>query len=65
MPNARNLCPLCGNPSSTAHKPFCSRGCRDRDMLNWLGDAYRLPGPAANPEENGADGLDREGRASL
>ena len=40
-------CPLCGKPGSEEHKPFCSQGCKDRDLLNWLGDAYRVPGPPA------------------
>jgi len=30
--------------------PFCSQGCRDRDLLNWLGDGYRVPGPPADPD---------------
>lgn len=33
-----------------AFKPFCSQGCRDRDLLNWLGDAYRVPGQPVDPE---------------
>ena len=59
----RERCTLCGKPAAPAHRPFCSRGCRDRDLLNWLGDAYRVPGPSAAPEdhEGGGDGLDREG----
>jgi len=52
-------CPLCGQSSSAEHKPFCSRGCRDRDLLNWLGDSYRVPGPPA--VENAEGGLDSEG----
>jgi uncharacterized protein len=43
-----DLCPLCARPAAPAHAPFCSRGCRDRDLLNWLGDAYRVPGPPAD-----------------
>lgn len=43
-----DLCPLCGKPASPAQTPFCSQGCRDRDLLNWLGDAYRVPGPPAD-----------------
>jgi endogenous inhibitor of DNA gyrase (YacG/DUF329 family) len=33
--------------------PFCSQGCRDRDLLQWLGEGYRVPGPTADsdPEE--------------
>ncbi len=59
----RGGCPLCGKLSDAAHKPFCSRGCRDRDLLNWLGDAYRVPGPAADesPSEFAEGGLDSEG----
>ncbi len=55
-------CPLCGKPADHSHRPFCSRGCRDRDLLNWLGDAYRVPGPEAGPDDlgTGQDGLDRE-----
>ncbi|MCM8729891.1 DNA gyrase inhibitor YacG [Hephaestia sp. GCM10023244] len=37
-------CPLCGKPAAPDHKPFCSRGCRDRDLLKWLGEGYRVPG---------------------
>ncbi len=57
-----DLCPLCGKPASESHKPFCSQGCRDRDLLNWLGEGYRVPGPAADPDAApaSADGLDSE-----
>lgn len=57
---APDSCPLCGKPADAAHKPFCSRGCKDRDLLNWLGDAYRVPGEPAGPEaiEGPQDGLD-------
>ena len=41
----RDGCPLCGKPARAPHSPFCSQGCRSRDLLNWLGDAYRVPGP--------------------
>ncbi|QAY77069.1 DNA gyrase inhibitor YacG [Sphingosinicella sp. BN140058] len=54
----RNGCPLCGKPAAPDHTPFCSQGCRDRDLLNWLGDSYRVPGPSA--DEFSSDGLDSE-----
>lgn len=44
-------CPLCGRPTAADHKPFCSRGCKDRDLLQWLGDGYRLPGAAIDPDD--------------
>ena len=55
-------CPLCGRAAEAAFQPFCSKGCRSRDLLNWLGDAYRVPGPPADPEgaEERTSGLDRE-----
>ena len=55
-PRKHDACPLCGKPALPAHTPFCSRGCRDRDLLAWLGEGYRVPGPPADPE-----GLDRAG----
>ena len=54
----RQSCPVCGKAKSERDAPFCSQGCRDRDLLNWLGDSYRVPGP---PAENGEDRLDSEG----
>lgn len=58
MPSAtmsRNACPGCGAPAAPAHTPFCSQGCRDRDLLQWLSDGYRIPGPAAEESEDGLD----------
>ncbi len=50
-------CALCGKPASPEHAPFCSRGCRDRDLLKWLGDGYRIAGPPA--AESDLAGVDR------
>ncbi|HYI42314.1 MAG TPA: DNA gyrase inhibitor YacG [Sphingomicrobium sp.] len=59
-------CPLCGRNPEPRHRPFCSRGCRDRDLLNWLGDAYRVPaGPADEAMENPGNGLDIQQKPSL
>lgn len=62
MPKTAKSCALCGKPASAAHKPFCSQGCRDRDLLNWLGEGYRVPGHPADPDHpgGGPDGLDSE-----
>ena len=43
-------CPICAAPPVPAHAPFCSRGCKDRDLLQWLGDGYRLPGETIDRE---------------
>lgn len=60
---ARNACPLCGAPKTAAHDPFCSQGCRDRDLLQWLDDGYRIPGPPADDSER--QGLDRDATSPL
>lgn len=60
---ARNgKCPVCGKAEVPDFKPFCSRGCKDRDLLQWLGDGYRIPGPPADPDllPEGGNGLDSE-----
>ncbi|MEO1168191.1 MAG: DNA gyrase inhibitor YacG [Pseudomonadota bacterium] len=56
-------CPVCGKAPSADHKPFCSDGCRNRDLLQWLGDGYRVPGPPADPEAvaTHTNGLDSDG----
>jgi hypothetical protein len=56
-------CPVCGKPPSPENTPFCSDGCRDRDLLKWLGDGYRVPGPPADPESllGDTNGVDSDG----
>jgi endogenous inhibitor of DNA gyrase (YacG/DUF329 family) len=60
--SSNKKCALCGKPASAAHTPFCSQGCQDRDLLKWLGEGYRVPGPAADEGalDSGMDGLDSE-----
>ena len=49
-------CPLCGKASLAAYSPFCSQGCRDRDLLQWLGEGYAIP--VSTPPGEEQDGLD-------
>lgn len=46
---ARMRCPICRKPSVREFRPFCSRGCRDRDLINWVDGSYRVP---VAPEED-------------
>ncbi|HEU0310032.1 MAG TPA: DNA gyrase inhibitor YacG [Sphingomicrobium sp.] len=55
MPKEPKSCPLCGKAPSKEHAPFCSRGCKDRDLLRWLDEGYKFPGPPADGQ-----GLDSE-----
>lgn len=63
----RSPCPICGKPAQAAHKPFCSRGCTDRDLLQWLGEGYRLPAGPAPQDGEAPDGFggDRFNSAAL
>lgn len=56
----RFACPACGKPMNPQHKPFCSQGCRDRDLIAWLSDGYRIPGAAveADEQDSVSNGLD-------
>ncbi len=58
-PGTHGRAGTCGRPPAPGYAPFCSQGCRDRDLLNWLGDGYAIAGPPA--DELSEDGLDREG----
>jgi endogenous inhibitor of DNA gyrase (YacG/DUF329 family) len=49
-------CPECGKPEDPKHSPFCSRSCQDRDLIKWLDEGYRIPGPPADPDAD----FDRE-----
>ena len=52
-------CPVCGRPADPAFRPFCSRGCKDRDLLRWLDEGYRIPGPVADPDLPAIGGNER------
>jgi uncharacterized protein len=48
---APKSCPICKRPRSAEFAPFCSSRCRDRDLAQWFGDGYAVPGRPALPEE--------------
>ena len=48
MPPKAAACPVCRQPVKPETRPFCSPACRDRDLLQWLGEGYRVPGPPAD-----------------
>lgn len=56
--NTNTRCPICGRPTEPSLRPFCSRRCRDQDLLQWLSGSYAVP--AVETDEDGAEG-DQEG----
>ncbi|MEM1195630.1 MAG: DNA gyrase inhibitor YacG [Pseudomonadota bacterium] len=44
-------CPMCRTPRVADFAPFCSQRCKDRDLAQWFGDGYAVPGPPASPDE--------------
>ncbi|MCW2392020.1 endogenous inhibitor of DNA gyrase (YacG/DUF329 family) [Sphingobium sp. B1D7B] len=51
----KNVCPLCRQPSVQEFRPFCSRGCRDRDLIGWMDEGYRVP-VRTDDDEDGEGG---------
>ena len=55
-------CAYCGkSPRVLANAPFCSPGCQDRDLVQWLSEGYVVP--ARDNEDELSDGasLDKPG----
>lgn len=48
-------CPLCGEPTVMAYRPFCSARCRDVDLSQWLRGGYAIAGGQAAADEDGED----------
>ncbi len=62
MADARR-CPECGKPAPRAgnrSRPFCSDRCRLLDLGRWLGEEYRIAGPAAGDGDAPAREPDEE-----
>ena len=47
-------CTICGEESSLAFRPFCSRRCADVDLARWLTGAYAIP-VREDEDEDGDD----------
>jgi len=47
-------CPICGQPATIAHRPFCSKRCADVDLNRWLTGRYAIP--AVEDDEDKDDG---------
>ncbi len=48
-------CPICGKPTATGYRPFCSRRCADIDLGRWFNESYRVPADEPVDPEDGPD----------
>lgn len=63
-PDQARPCAYCRQrPAVAVHRPFCSAGCRARDLNAWLSDAYVLPADPQAPELFARDVLDNDEQA--
>ena len=57
MPKPDPRCPVCRKPvdplaTDSSHAPFCSEGCRNRDLIAWLDERYVVPGRPIGEDED-------------
>ena len=52
----KSVCPICRKPTVKEFRPFCSRGCRDRDLISWMDEGYRVPVRVDDDEDGDGDG---------
>jgi endogenous inhibitor of DNA gyrase (YacG/DUF329 family) len=52
-----DACPICGKPSVSEYRPFCSKRCADVDLHRWLSGTYAVPAveDEEGPEERPRD----------
>jgi endogenous inhibitor of DNA gyrase (YacG/DUF329 family) len=50
-------CPVCGKPTQSEYRPFCSKRCADVDLNRWLTGSYAIP---AVEDDEAKDEGDRE-----
>ena len=46
-------CPICQNPVNKTFAPFCSKVCKNIDLIHWFKEDYRIPTQEPLTDENG------------
>lgn len=55
-------CAYCGkSPRVAAFAPFCSRGCQDRDLVQWMREGYVVPSRDNEDELSDTLRMDNDG----
>jgi uncharacterized protein len=56
VPTRTAKCPNCSAARVHQFRPFCSKGCRDRDLIGWFDEAYVIAGRQPAEEGENRDG---------
>ena len=60
----RRACVYCRKVAAVpAFRPFCSEGCRSRDLNAWLSDRYVVPAGTEDDELSATSPLDNDDEA--
>lgn len=60
---SKGRCPICGDPTEHAFRPFCSRRCANIDLSRWLTGAYAIGGDETDADEDGDTAAARNERS--
>lgn len=55
-------CPICGEKTLPAYRPFCSKRCADIDLSRWLNGSYAVPSQDPEDAEEALEQLEQETR---
>lgn len=53
-------CPICGEKSDPALRPFCSKRCADIDLGKWFSGQYAVPSRDPEDIEKAAEALEKD-----
>ena len=54
-------CPICGQPTAEAYRPFCSRRCADVDLSRWLRGTYAIPDAEESEDGDESEPMEQNG----
>ena len=50
-------CPLCKKETIEIYRPFCSKFCKDEDLIHWANGTYRIPVENDSQDEEEVDSV--------
>lgn len=50
--SSQTSCPICQKPSAQTFMPFCSKVCKNIDLIHWFRQDYRIPTQESATDED-------------